>query len=323
MRKTRFAQIGVLGCLFMALLALPASAVKIGWVSFHAGAGDAPSANAMTAGFTSAPDKGYTDLLTGAGHQVTRFASHDLPTAADLATLNTFDLIIIGRSVASGHYQQAEEALFWNTTLKKPVIDMGGYGLRASRLGWYTGETIPDTGPASDATGNNAGPVRLQATNPSHPIFAGIPLDGTNTMVNPYADVVTTPFAPNAPQRGISVVTNPIAAGGQILATVNTPGDRAQGGVVIAKFSPGQMSAATPSTAFGGHRLAFLSGSRENQAFGTFTALTSEGAGILDLTPNGRTMFLNAVNFMARVPEPSSVSLLMLAMAWLGFIRKR
>ena len=39
MRKTRFAQIGVLGCLFMALLALPASAAKIAWVSFH---GDNP-----------------------------------------------------------------------------------------------------------------------------------------------------------------------------------------------------------------------------------------------------------------------------------------
>src|SRR5688500_2763642 len=106
MKKTRFAQTGLLGCWIMIVLALPASAAKIGWVSFH-GADNTPTAAAMTAGFTAAPDKGYTDLLTSAGHQVTRFVSHDTPTAADLATLSAFDVIIIGRSVASGHYQQA------------------------------------------------------------------------------------------------------------------------------------------------------------------------------------------------------------------------
>ena len=91
MRKTRFAQIGVLGCLVMTVLALPASAAKIGWVSFH-GADNTPTAAAATAGFTAAPDKGYTDLLTSAGHQVTRFVSQDLPTPADLATFNAFDV---------------------------------------------------------------------------------------------------------------------------------------------------------------------------------------------------------------------------------------
>jgi hypothetical protein len=34
-------------------------------------------------------------------------------------------------------------------------------------------------------------------------------------------------------------------------------------------------------------------------------------------------MFLNAVNFMATIPEPSSAVLLMLAAAGLGLLRKR
>jgi hypothetical protein len=303
--------IGSTFLLFLAM-ALPASAAKIAWVSFHS-ADNMPSTAAGTAGFTAAPDKGYTDLLTSAGHQVTRFVSHDNPTPADLATLNQADVVIIGRSVASGHYQDPPEALFWNTTLTKPVINMGGYTLRNNRLGLYTGATIPDTGPMAAG----GGPVRLRAANPAHPIFAGIPLDGTNTMVNLYADSVTTPFAPNTAQRGISVVTNPIAAGGQVLATVNTAGDLANGGTTIALFKPGTATAATPSTMLGGHRLIFLSGSREHDG------LTSEGSGIFDLQPNGATMFLNAVRFMSTIPEPSTAVLLMVALTGLVVIRKR
>jgi hypothetical protein len=229
-----------------------------------------------------------------------------------LATLNAFDVIIIGRSVNSGHYQQADEALFWNSTLTKPVINMGGYTTRNSRLGLTTGGTIPDTGPTAAA----GGPVRLQVTNPAHPIFAGVPLDGTNTTVNLFADVVNAPFAPNTPQRGISAVTEPIVAGGTVLARVNTAGDLANGNTVIAFLPTGTATAATPSTTLAGPRLMFLSGSRE-QGF------TSEGAGIFDLQPDGSRMFLNAVQFMSRIPEPSTVTLVMVAVAALGLIRKR
>jgi hypothetical protein len=34
-------------------------------------------------------------------------------------------------------------------------------------------------------------------------------------------------------------------------------------------------------------------------------------------------MFLNAVQFMSRIPEPSTVTLVMVAVAALGLIRKR
>jgi hypothetical protein len=184
---------------------------------------------------------------------------------------------------------------------------MGGYAIRNNRAGLYTGATIPDT----------AGPVQLTVTNPSHPIFAGIALDGTNTTVNPFADLVTAPFAPNTVQRGVSVVTNPIIAGGQVLATVGTAGDPTVGGAVIAKFPPGISTASATPNVLGGHRLIFLSGSRENDG------LTSEGSGIYDLSASGQTMFLNAVNFMVAVPEPSTAMMLLVAVAGLGMLRKR
>ncbi len=289
---------------------------------------------ADTAGFDQAPDVGYTQALTAAGHNVTRVVTQDItattPMAPDkLATLNASDLIIIGRSVASGHYQQPLESLFWNTAITKPIINMGAYTMRNSRLGQYTGGNIPDT----------VNPVRMTATNPSHPIFAGIALDGSNMMVNTYADPVTAPFAPNNLQRGISVVTDPIVAGGQLIGTLpvmaGTP-PAPVAGAAIALFPPGTVMdtddtiATDPtdiSNVLGGYRLIFLSGSRENAANATavppITALTAEGSGIYDLSADGNRMFLNAVNFMLTVPEPASASLLLMAVAAFGLIRRR
>jgi hypothetical protein len=83
---------------------LPPKGNNIAWVSFHA-ADDQPSTDAATAGFTQAPDIGYTDLLKGNGHQVTRIVTSGTP---DAASLNKFDLIIISRSVPSGDYQERE-----------------------------------------------------------------------------------------------------------------------------------------------------------------------------------------------------------------------
>jgi hypothetical protein len=282
-----------------------ASAANIAWVSFHP-ADNMPSAAAATAGFTEAPDKGYTDLLAANGHTVSRFVTHDSPTPADLATLNAADLVIVGRSVASGHYQQADETLFWNTAITKPLIHMGGYAIRANRAGLYSGSTIPDT----------AGSVNLTVNNPGHPIFAGIALDGTNTTVNPYANLVTVPFAPTPVQRGISVVTDPIVAGGQVLATIGTAGDPAFGGAAVALFPPGTLTAAaTAPTPLGGFRLIFLSGSRES------TGLTSEGSGVFDLSADGSQLFLNAVDFMVAIPEPSSLALC--GILAIGLVRRR
>ena len=91
-------------------------------------------------------------MLTSAGRNVSWFTSQNDPDAAALATLNAADLIILSRSVASGHYQQETE--FWNTQVTSPVISMGGYPLRSSRLNWHTGTNIVDT----------AGPLTLNAT---------------------------------------------------------------------------------------------------------------------------------------------------------------
>jgi len=279
--------------LLVALLTtLTAPAANIAWVSFHAG-DNTPTTAAANLGYTQAPDVGYTSLLAANGHTVTRFVTKNDPTAADATYLNSFDLIIVGRSVDSANYQQANETLFWNSTIIKPVILMGGYVLRNSRLGYTSGATIPDVSSAQ---------IALSVVSPSHPIFAGIPLDGANLMVNPYAQLVTTaPTAVN--QRGISVNTDPLVGGGSILARVGTAGDAAVNGMIIGEWAWG--STLPNGNKLGNERLVFLSGSREQATGGS-----SQQAGMYDLIGDGPQMFLNAVNYMSVIPEPSTIGFL-------------
>jgi hypothetical protein len=253
-----------------------AEPVNIAWVSFHSG-DDTPSANAAAAGFTQAPDVGFTQLLRDAGHSVTRIVTSGTP---DAAALNAYDLVIISRSVPSGNYQDAN-ASNWNA-IKRPMIIMGGYVLRNSRMGFTTGGTIPDTDRE----------IKLNVVDPNHPVFAGVALDGSGNMVNPYAGIVT--FGTQL-QRGISVNTDPLAGGGTLLATVGTVDDPAYQGMIVGEWQAGATMGNAAADVLGGHRLVLLAGSREQN-------ITSEGAGIYDLGEDGAKILLNAVSYMA---EPS------------------
>jgi hypothetical protein len=260
----------------------PAAAADIAWVSFHP-SDTMPSANAGMPGlFTAAPDKGYTDLLAAAGHTVTRIVTSAAP---NVANLNMFDLVMISRSNPSGNFQTPASAAAW-ASVTAPMIHLGGYAIRGgtgggSRLGYTTGETIPDT----------VGPVHLTINAPNHPIFAGVQRDANNVMVNNYSDDVTAPFDPFNLQRGISVNVNPLPSGATLLASLP---DLSAGnpGMVIGEFPAGTALANASMNVQQGHRLVFLTGSRENDG------LTSEGAGIFDLSPTGSTMLRNAVNYM-------------------------
>lgn len=250
-------------------------AANIMFVSFHSG-DDAPSAAAVSAGFTQAPDVGYTQLLQANGHTVTRVVTSDAP---DASLLNTADLVIISRSVPSGHYELDAETAAWNG-ITAPTIILGGYILRNNRLGYTTGTTIPDT----------ASSVKLRVHAPNHPIFSGVALDGSGLMVNDYA---TIPSFGATLQRGISVNNNSLSGGGVTLATIGTSGDPAAGGMVIAEWLAGDAMATSPADTLGGHRLVLLTGSREHNG-----APTSEMAGIYDLTSDGAQLLLNAVSYM-------------------------
>lgn len=271
------------------LSTLSAEAANIAWVSFHSG-DNSPSANAAGAGFTQAPDIGYTSLLTANGHNVTRVLTADNLTTASptISLLNTFDLVIVGRSVNSGHYETDAETAAWHS-ITAPTIFMGGYLLRNNRLGFTTGTSVPDTTTS----------ISLSVSQPQHPIFAGISLDAQNVMQNPYAGIVTFN---ELLQRGISVNNNALAGGGTMLASFTLGSPVAAEGAIIAEWQAGAVMGTTPPDTLAGHRLVFLSGSRERDG------VHGDTAGIFDLAADGQTMFLNAVNYMA-VPEPSTMAL--------------
>ncbi|MEZ5328913.1 MAG: PEP-CTERM sorting domain-containing protein [Verrucomicrobiales bacterium] len=269
-----------------------AHAANIAFISFHAT--DAPSAAAAAAGLTSASDIGYTNALTAAGHNVTRYATKDDPTADDAAIYNAADLVIISRAVSSGHYQQ--ETAFWNTAITAPVINMGGYTLRNSRLNFTDGADMPDT------TGN----VALSIVG-AHPIFDGVTLNGAGGV--DYAVNVEEPLLATPTQRGISVNANNVV-GGTVLATV----DGIANGFAIAEWQKG--ATLNNGDVLGGNRLVFLSGSREA------SGISSETAGLYDLTSEGNKMFLNAVDYMA-VPEPGTALLAGMGCVLMMFRRRR
>lgn len=261
------------------LLCVALQAADIAWVSFHP-ADDTPAADALAAGFTEAPDIGYTDLLTANGHAVTRVLTSGAP---DVSALENFDLVIISRSVPSSDYQDPPETAAWHS-ITTPMLLLNGYPMRANRLGFFLGDTIPDT----------AGPVQLKVDQPAHPIFAGVSLDANNVTVNPYADLV--PWF-DLLQRGVSVITSAIAGEGTVLATVGTEGDPAFGGAVVAEWKTGAAMSDSSRDKLAGNRVSFLTGSRE------MDGLTSQGAGIFDLTEDGTKMFLNAVAYAASLPK--------------------
>jgi hypothetical protein len=250
------------------------------FVSFH-GADDVASAGAVGVGFAEAVDRGYTDLLEAQGYNVVRLVQTGTP---DLAVVNAADLVIIGRSVASSSFQNAA-ATTWNL-VTAPMMVLNGYTARSSRMGYYTGTTIPDT----------TGDIKLAVADPTHPIFAGIALtDGV--MTNPYAGLAVYPTDDTA-AYGISVVTNPVNDQGTVLATLaEASGDVTAGSVIIAEWPAGATlthDGGAGTDVLGGHRLLFLTGSRENGG------KSSETAGMFDLYPDGAQMFLNAVAYMVQ-----------------------
>jgi len=258
---------------------------NIAWVSYHA-ADDEPHADAAGVGFTQAPDIGYTDLLKANRYNVVRVLTSQTP---DVDFLNTMDLVIISRTASSGHYSGGGATL-WNS-VTAPMINLNGYTLRNSRLGFTDGGTMVDT----------IGDVRLAVTDPAHPIFTGIALtDGV--MDNLYAEgAVPLPTDPTIISRGISINNNNIDDEGTVLATVATVDDPTFGGMVIAELPAGatlENSSGSPTDVLGAPRLVFLTGSREPSG-----VTGGQAAALYDLYEDGEQMFLNAVDYMLNPPE--------------------
>jgi len=319
--KTHMKPRHILAAAAALLLASPAFSANIVWVSdlFPIGSGtsdnDGGTNGVFGPGAGPYPDQGFVTLLTGAGHTVTRFnpSNTDPLTPANVAALNGYDLVILGRSIGSGSFDSAAEALEWNTNLTVPLMSTNTYLSRANRLGWFVGSTQPDQVLNT-----------LTFTNPGDEVSSYI-IGGTamigGTMVNSYTEPVIFPDAA-VDIRGISTITDAPVAGATSIATA--PVGAATGQFIVGLpaglvLTPG--SGPGNNQTLGGYRMMFLAGNRES-ATAPNNAIGS--AGFENLTPEGEQMFLRAVTVALNngaIPEPTTAILLLLATG--GLLRRR
>jgi hypothetical protein len=301
--------------------ATPIPAASIVWVSDLMPIGSGTSDNdggaegVFGGGAGPYADQGIVDLLSGAGHTVTRFnPSNASPlSAANVAALNTYDLVIIGRSIGSGSFDSAAETLEWNTSITKPLISTNTYMSRASRLGWFVASNQPDQVLNT-----------LTFTNPTDEVssyISGSTAMSGGTMVNSYTEAVVFPDAA-VDIRGISTITDAPVTGATTIAT--GPVGAATGRFIVSlpsgtTLTPG--SGPGNNQVLGGYRMMFLVGNRES---GTAPNNAIGSAGFENLTAEGEGMFLRAVTVAANngvIPEPGTAALLLLGAS--SLLRRR
>lgn len=304
--------------LLSVVLTSVAPAANILWISdqLPIGSGTSDNSNATAGVFGSGagpyPDQGVISLLTNAGNTVSRFNPADgTPlSATEIATMNSFDLLIIGRGIASAAFDTAAETLPWNTAITKPMLVTNTYIDRSNRLGWFTGgPTQPDMVSNLLTFNNLANPV-------SAFIVGNVSLSG-NTTVNSATEAITYPDLA-VDIRGTSLISDPLVAGGTQIASTNSGAS-----TFIASWPAGTVLAGTSSgQVLSGFRMQFLLGNRES---GTVPNNMLGSAGFENLTPDGEAMFLRSVtvalNNGAVVPEPSTATLL--GVAAVGLLRRR
>ena len=316
----------------LAITACSASAASIVWVSDQlVGTGGSDNNQSPNGTFTGGAgpyaDQAILNLLAANGHTVTRYNPADsanVMSAADVATMNTFDLVILGRSLGSGSFDTAVETLPWNTGITRPLISTNTYMSRSNRLGWFSttgGPVQPDQVLNPLTFTNTADPVQAY-------LIGSSALSGSTT-VDTITDQFFFPADGAADIRGISNLTgSTINPGGTLIATSFISATSLNGayiaslpaGTVLSTTGTGNVAA---GQTLGGYRLQFLVGVRESAS----APNTGVGnAGYENLTPEGEAMFLRAVLLAANngvVPIPEPATLTLAGLAGLSLLRRR
>ncbi|MBI5387516.1 MAG: hypothetical protein HZA90_22890 [Verrucomicrobia bacterium] len=219
-------------------------------------------------------EAGWMTLLQNAGYTVESYnpANTGQIPAADIDVINSYDLIVLGRSVETPKLSGLNAPL-WNTAITKPLITISAHAVRTNRLGWMSGATMIDGTPTPITA------VDLTDRTTAY-LFGGISMNGSTTA-EPYDEAI---------DRNTSHIVEPPVAGGNVLATATFTGSGGTTNVtVIAEFLAGAVVRGGADV-LGGYRLYFAAGSRE---IGTPPGVSA--AGWENLTPTGESMFLRAV----------------------------
>jgi hypothetical protein len=240
----------------------------------------------------------WIDGLTKAGYTVdVRAGNWDVLTAAKVADLETFDLVLFSRAIQSGTFAtDAAEIALWNS-VKKPMLLASPYVLRKGRWNWILDDTV-----MQGANSGDMGSPLMQVVAPTHPIFYGVTLDANNQVkvadpclcsgqcsFQPFD--LTTNFLGNGTviAKTVPTLVPPTTSGGTAYQVKNYPW--------IVEWQKGDAYYAGTTNIAASHRMHFSAGTHETAVLGVNGGAANKASGY-NLTAQGWTLFLNAVKYM-------------------------
>lgn len=264
-----------MNCFFRLPLALALLVAVCGYSACSQGA------NIMLATQDAARDADLIAHLESLGHAVTTGSFSELDTTpADIATLNTADLVVVTRNTNSGDYaSNAEEVAAWDS-LTSPLVLGNGYISRNTRWSWV------DTGNIQENYGLDiSAPVGTTST---HPFLAGA-LPNEDFLTDPGASPAISGLMKYRPSSSTD-----IPDGGGVMGdgdTIAVRNNASVPNVYIASWNASEMTGS--GNVLGGDRV--------------FYALPEDFS---NFQPAGITIFDNIVNSTLGIPEPSSLAIL-------------
>lgn len=240
-------------------------------------------------------DHGWIEMLEAEGFTVIADTTNNYMTldAAKLAILENADLIIVSRNTNSGNYaNDATETTQWNS-IETPLILINAYLTRSNRWQWIN----------STAINEFQAETTLSAVDADNPIFTGVvPVNGQIDMID------------GSVNSGQVTFLNTSNVGNGTLIAQRTD----DSSVWIAEWQAGVPFYSGDTQVPAEKRLLFAAGGSAAQQSGT-----------LNLTPDGRKIFLNAVRYMlglsvelgyATGPKPANDSVDVLRDVVLGWM---
>jgi hypothetical protein len=206
-----------------------------------------------------------------------------------IAELKAADLILVSRTADSQYYDDGDEPTQWNS-LPVPLLQMSAYFARNTRWEWVN----------SDLTTNNTALVSLEAVELDHPIFQDVPLLALDRGAQ-RSPLHVVPVIDLDIGSGITSFPGTASVGhGRLLAR---PAGFALGWIV--EWDAGVEFYEGAGQYAGARRLLFCAGTQEIQVVDPVTKqMMTTTQGELNLTPEGRQMFHNAIAYLlARGPQ--------------------
>jgi len=231
-------------------------------------------------------------LTTTLGHTIDSDSGAFTGGAPTALQLQDVDLIIVSRATNSGNYDEGTEPSDWNS-LDVPLVLMNTYIARSTatssgRWGWVN---------STSTDGGQPAPTDYNAyLAPTHPF-----VNGLTTSVFPSGHTID----------GIAGTTVP--SGATLIATITT-GGTPYTTVGLADYPVGT----TLFTAADGSQTTLTA----RRVIFNVTEYPDSGGFNFGLSSNGEQILSNVIDQVA-IPEPSTILLVSMGLAGLGFRRKR